>query len=165
MEFDEILTLMDRFSSSACTALKLSWRGDTLELQRVTSPPMPERPIFPRSHDIAPLTADGTSAPISSVGAPATSTPGPSPDGDAASLITAPILGTFHCAPAPDADPFVKVGQTVRKDQTLCIIEAMKMMNEVTAERDYVIEEVLVDDGAPCEYATALFRVRELPSC
>ena len=72
------------------------------------------------------------------------------------------MVGTFYAAPSPDSPPFVKAGDTVRKGQTLCILEAMKIMNELEAEFDCKILEVLVEDGEPVEYDKPLFRVERL---
>ncbi len=77
-------------------------------------------------------------------------------------LITSPMVGTFYTSPSPDSPPFVNVGDVVRKGQTLCILEAMKIMNELEAEFDCKILEVLVQDGQPVEYDTPLFRVERL---
>jgi len=77
-------------------------------------------------------------------------------------LITSPMVGTFYAAPSPDSPPFVNVGDVVRKGQTLCILEAMKIMNELEAEYDCKILEILVKDGEPVEYDTPLFRVEKL---
>ena len=77
-------------------------------------------------------------------------------------LITSPMVGTFYQAPSPDSPPYVKVGDKVKKGQTLCIIEAMKIMNELEAEFDCEILEVLVEDGQPVEFDTPLFRVKKL---
>ena len=77
-------------------------------------------------------------------------------------IITSPMVGTFYAAPSPDSPPFVNVGDTVRKGQTLCILEAMKIMNELEAEFDCKILEILVQDGQPVEYDTPLFRVEKL---
>ena len=73
--------------------------------------------------------------------------------------ITSPMVGVFYQAPAENADPFVKVGDHFRKGDTLCIIEAMKLMNEVVAERDGVIKEVCVKNGDTVEFGTPLFLV------
>lgn len=75
--------------------------------------------------------------------------------------VTAPMVGTFYRSPAPDADPFVKVGQTLEVGQTLCIIEAMKLMNEIEAEVAGEIVEVLVENGQPVEYGQKLFLIRK----
>jgi len=77
-------------------------------------------------------------------------------------IIKSPMVGTFYASPSPDSPPFVTVGDTVRKGQTLCILEAMKIMNELEAEYDCKILEVLVQDGEPIEYDTPLFRVEKL---
>ncbi len=73
--------------------------------------------------------------------------------------IKAPMVGTFYRAPAPDADPYVDVNQTVKKGQVLCIIEAMKLMNEIESEYDGRIVEILVEGGQPVEYNQPLFKI------
>ena len=77
-------------------------------------------------------------------------------------FITSPMVGTFYQAPSPDSAPYVKVGDKVKKGQTLCIIEAMKIMNELEAEYDLEILEILVEDGQPVEFDTPLFRVKKV---
>ena len=70
-----------------------------------------------------------------------------------------PLVGTFYVAPAEDADPFVSVGDPVKKGQTLAIIEAMKLMNEIESEYDGTVAEILVENGKPVEYGQPLFRI------
>ena len=74
-------------------------------------------------------------------------------------LIKSPLVGTFYVAPAEDADPFVAVGDTVKKGQTIAIVEAMKLMNDIESDFDGVIQEVLVSNGETVEYGQPLFRV------
>lgn len=74
--------------------------------------------------------------------------------------VKSPIVGVFYAAPAENADPYVKVGDNVKKGQTLCIVEAMKLMNEINAEEDGVISEICVTNGQVVEYGTELFRIR-----
>ena len=81
---------------------------------------------------------------------------------DNADKITSPMVGTFYRAPSPDSPPFVNVGDTVRKGQTICILEAMKIMNEIEAEFDCKIVKVLVDDGQPVEFDMPLFLVERI---
>lgn len=88
--------------------------------------------------------------------------PGPQAPAADAPAITAPLVGTFYAASAPDAAPFVKVGDRVSKGQTVCILEAMKMINEVPAPCDCVIEAVLAQDGALVGFGDPLFTIREL---
>ena len=75
-------------------------------------------------------------------------------------MITSPLVGTFYSASSPDADPFVKEGDTVKKGQVLGIIEAMKLMNEIESEFDGVVEAVLVSNEEVVEYGQPLFRIR-----
>lgn len=74
--------------------------------------------------------------------------------------VTSPMVGTFYAAPAEDAEPFVRAGQRVEKGATLCIIEAMKLMNELPAEEAGVVQEVCVRNGQMVDYGTELFRIR-----
>ena len=75
--------------------------------------------------------------------------------------IKAPMVGTFYRSPAPDAAPFVELGQVVKVGQSVCIIEAMKLMNEIESEFEGKIVEILVENGQPVEYGQALFAVEK----
>lgn len=77
-------------------------------------------------------------------------------------FITSPIVGTFYSAPSPDAQPFVKIGDRVKNGQTVCILEAMKLMNEIQSDFDCEIEAVLVSNEQKVEYGQPLFRVKRL---
>jgi acetyl-CoA carboxylase biotin carboxyl carrier protein len=77
-------------------------------------------------------------------------------------LITSPMVGTFYQAPSPDSPPYVRAGDKVKKGDTLCIIEAMKIMNELEAEFDCEIIDILVEDGQPVEFDTPIFKVKKL---
>lgn len=74
-------------------------------------------------------------------------------------IMISPMVGTFYLKPSPNAEPYVKVGQKVKKGDVLCIIEAMKLMNEIESEYDGVIEEILVKDAESVEYGKPLFRI------
>jgi len=76
-------------------------------------------------------------------------------------VITAPLVGTFYRSPSPDASSFTEVGQRVRKGQTLCIIEAMKLMNELESEVDGVVVAILADNGRPVEFGQPLFHIQK----
>ncbi len=79
----------------------------------------------------------------------------------AGKIITSPMVGTFYMKPSPNADPYVKVGQKVKKGDVLCIIEAMKLMNEIEAEFDGTIKEIIVKDGESVEYGKPLFKLED----
>ena len=96
-------------------------------------------------------------APVASVAQPTVPTPASDP---ALSTVTSPMVGVFYRAPAENAEPYVKVGDKVRKGTVLCLIEAMKMMNEITAEEDGVVEEICVENGQVVDFDCTLFRIR-----
>ena len=83
----------------------------------------------------------------------------PAPAGAGLKEIRSPMVGTFYAQPEPGAEPYVRVGSRVTSGQTVCIIEAMKIMNEIEAEVTGVVREVLVDDASPVEYGQVLFKV------
>lgn len=76
------------------------------------------------------------------------------------SSVKSPVVGIFYAAPAENAAPYVTLGERVAKGQTLCIVEAMKLMNEITAEEDGIISEICASNGQVVEYGTELFRIR-----
>ena len=87
------------------------------------------------------------------------SKPSETQNGDDLTAVTSPMVGVVYAAPTEDAEPFVKAGDTVKRGDTLCIIEAMKLMNEITAEQDGVISQVCVSNGQVVEYGTVLFKM------
>ncbi len=104
----------------------------------------------------APVRIEHAAAPA--VPSPAASAAAPAPE-KKGHLITSPFVGTFYRQPAPDQPPFVEVGSLVRKGQVLCIVEAMKLMNEIESEVAGKVAEVLVENGQPVEFAQPLFRI------
>ena len=84
----------------------------------------------------------------------------PAPEQPAEPEIKSPMIGTFYRKPSPESESYVEVGDTVTADTVVCIIEAMKVMNEIKAEMSGVVTEILVEDGRPVEFGQALFRVR-----
>ncbi|MEZ4413829.1 MAG: acetyl-CoA carboxylase biotin carboxyl carrier protein [Gemmatimonadales bacterium] len=115
------------------------------------APAYPQMPTMPPPPMMAP--APAAAAPAAAAGAPPAAPPSTLKD------IKSPMVGTFYKAPEPGADAYVKVGSRVTAGQTVCIIEAMKIMNEIEAEVTGVIREILVEDTQPVEFGQALFRV------
>lgn len=107
-----------------------------------------------------------TAAPVVTPGAHASAAPGMAPAAPAVEpeedfyIVKSPIVGTFYEAPSPGSPPFVKVGDTVSAGQALCIVEAMKLMNEIETEVGGEIAKILVANGQPVEYGQALFAIR-----
>jgi acetyl-CoA carboxylase biotin carboxyl carrier protein len=101
----------------------------------------------------APAPAAAASAQAASAAAPAAE-PAAGQEGH---VVKAPMVGTFYRSPSPDAKAFVEVGQTVKEGQTICIIEAMKLMNEIETDASGVVKAILVENGQPVEYGQPLF--------
>ena len=142
MTNQEIYDLMDRFARSSIHSMKLSTQDVTIEFAKAPVAAVPVQAV---------PAAAAVAAPAADVQAPA------QPELPA---ISAPLVGTFYAAPAPDQAPFVAVGDRVKKGQTVCLIEAMKMMSEVPAPCDCVIEEVLKANGDLVAFGEALFRYK-----
>ena len=138
MTNQEIFDLMDRFQRSSLRSLKLSCQDFSIELEQGAA--------------AAPAAAAPAAVPAPPAAAPAPQAEGP--------VISAPLVGTYYAAPAPEQPPFVAAGDRVNKGQTVCLIEAMKMMSEVPAPCDCVIEEVLKANGELAAFGEALFRYR-----
>jgi acetyl-CoA carboxylase biotin carboxyl carrier protein len=149
MELKELYQLMDRFEKSGLW--ELAWRRDkeTVRLRK-----------GPRPHAVT------VAAPVSAPAAGPASEVRAMPPGERASpgteVIAAPLVGTFYRSSTPDAAPFVEKGDRVKKGQTLCILEAMKLMNEFQAEFDLEVVAVLAENATMVEFGTPLFEVRKL---
>jgi len=152
MNKQEIRDLMRLFDKSGITKVKIKDGDFSIELQKG----------FEGGVSIAPSVAQ--SAPVvQAVSKSADEEVAPKQVGSENSLsIKSPMVGTFYAAPSPGSDPFVKVGDTVRKGQTVAIIEAMKIMNEIEAEFDCKITAVLAEDGEPVEFDMPLFSVEKV---
>ena len=137
MTNQEIFDLCDRFDRGTALYMKVTTETGSLELDRRGTP------------------AAASPAPQ------AVPTPAPAPADDSL-YIRAPLVGTFYAAASPEQPPFVQAGDSVQKGQTVCLMEAMKMMSEVAAPWDCVIEEVLAENGALTAYDAPLFRCRKV---
>ena len=151
MELSDIFALLERFESSSIQHMELRMEDFRLELDKnaaVTVAPVAAAPV--------------AAAPVAAPSAAPAPAAAPKAEAPAGPTINAPLVGTFYSAPSPDAAPFVSVGDTVKKGQTVCILEAMKMMSEVPSPADGVVEEILVRDGELVGYDQPLFRLREV---
>lgn len=148
MEIENLLKLIDTVSRSELTGFRYEENGVKLNLskkkekiqtvQSVFEPIMAEKKVAVSESDKVEETTDI--------------------EGE---IISSPLVGTYYEAPAEGADPFVKVGDIVKKGQTLAIIEAMKLMNEIESEYDGVIKEIMVSNGQPVEFGQPLFRIEQ----
>jgi acetyl-CoA carboxylase biotin carboxyl carrier protein len=163
MTIDEIKELLRLFNESGVGELELQRGEDRLRIRRFES----ERPpaatmIAPPAGLSAPPPAAPEAAPSAPTAAPAPApTPAPAPEPEPTTiLVKSPIVGTFYESSSPDAPPFVKVGDAVEPGQVLCIIESMKLMNEIEAEVAGILAAKLVENGKPVEYGEALFAIQ-----
>lgn len=143
MTNQEMFNLMDRFQRSTIHAMKLS-RGD-FSIELTKAPPAPVAANLPATP--VPVQAAPVQPEVSA----------PQAEG---STVDAPLVGTFYAAPAPDQPPFVAVGDRVKQGQTVCLIEAMKMMSEVPAPCDCVIEAILKNSGELAAFGEPLLRYK-----
>ncbi len=105
---------------------------------------------------VAPVPVAAVEAPVAAPVAAPASEPAQAPDPE----IKSPMIGTFYRKPSPESETYVEIGDTVMADTVVCIVEAMKVMNEIKAEMSGVITEILVEDSRPVEFGQPLFRVR-----
>ncbi len=136
--------------------------GSAVELERggAAQPVAVPVPMGAVPAAAAPAPAPEQLAP-SSTGAAAPAEIAPAPAPASGREVTAPMVGVFYAAPAPDAEPFVAVGSKVKAGETLCIIEAMKVLNEVAAEADGVVTEICAKDGELVEFGSCLMKIEE----
>ena len=105
----------------------------------------------------APMPVAAPPPPSAPAGAPAAAPAAEPEAGQEGQVVKAPMVGTFYRSASPDAKPFAEVGQAVKEGDTICIIEAMKLMNEIEADASGVVKAILVENGQPVEYGQALF--------
>lgn len=157
MKLDQIKQLIDMLSETDIVEFELETEEFKVAIRQgaqLQAPVVPVAPAMPAAAATLPATAPAPSE----TAAPAAA----APEADNITQVTAPMVGTFYRAPAPDAEPYVKVGDIVEVGQPLCIIEAMKLMNEIEAETRGRIKEILVENAEPVEYGQPLFVIEKL---
>ena len=159
MTVDEIKEILELMREHELAEFELQRDGETLRLRK-HSPPQWTGPLaaMPAAVVHAPVASPATAPSVSPGGETAVLEPA-SEDVDLA-IVKSPIVGTFYRAAEPGAPPFVDTGQSVKKGQVLCIIEAMKLMNEINAECDGEIVKVYVENGQAVQYGERLFAIR-----
>ncbi len=144
MKFEEIKALVELVEESSITGLTIEEKDTKIKIEKggvaIAAAPV------------------AVSAPVAAAAVPVAAPAAAAVEGD---VITSPMVGTFYVSPSPDAPPFVTAGSNVSKGSKICIIEAMKIFNEIEAEFDCTILEILVEDGQVVEYDTPLFRVQK----
>ncbi|MFX1734965.1 acetyl-CoA carboxylase biotin carboxyl carrier protein [Paraburkholderia sp. A1RI_3L] len=151
MDLRKLKTLIDLVSESGISELEVTEGEGKVRIVKNAPPVYVQQSAAPYPAQVA------AAAPVAGhpLEAPAAAAPAPAaPQGH---VVTSPMVGTFYRSPSPGADPFVQVGDTVKEGQTLCIIEAMKLLNEIESDAAGVIKEILVENGQAVEYGQPLY--------
>ncbi len=155
LDLDFLRGLIDAVDGSGIDSIEINRAGTKIRIAK-TPPPAPlaagAPALAPAPTALAPAAAPAPALAPAPAAAPA-------PEKSNLTDVKSPMVGTFYRAPAPEAPPYVEVGSTVKKGQTLCILEAMKLMNEMESEVDGIVREILVENSDPVEYGQVLFRV------
>jgi acetyl-CoA carboxylase biotin carboxyl carrier protein len=149
MDLRKLKTLIDLVQQSGIAELEITEGEEKVRISRGV--PAVAAPNQPTAVHMTPPAAPA--APEASAAAPEAPAPA-QPEGH---VIKSPMVGTFYRQSAPGAKPFVEIGQPVKTGETVCIVEAMKLLNEIEADADGVIKEILVENGQPVEYGQPLF--------
>ncbi len=150
MDTKQIKSLMKEFDDSGLSRIKITKEDFSIELEKATN------------LVAAPAAAVAAVPAQASAPAAATTTQAPAPAEITGDAILSPMVGTFYASPSPDSPPFVKVGDVIKKGQVVAILEAMKIMNELEADFDCKILEVLATNGQAVEYDMPLFIVEKM---
>ncbi|MFA0088532.1 acetyl-CoA carboxylase, biotin carboxyl carrier protein [Vibrio sp. 10N.286.49.C2] len=148
MDIRKIKKLIELVEESGISELEISEGEESVRISR-NSP----------ASAVAPIQYAAAPAPVAAPAAPAAAPTAAAPEAPATPAghqVLSPMVGTFYGAPSPDAKPFVKVGQQVSAGDTLCIVEAMKMMNQIEADKSGIVTAILLEDGQPVEFDQAL---------
>lgn len=152
---DELRQVLDLARDHELTELEIENEGFKIRIRKGGQVLVQQAPV--------PASAAATPTRVALVAPPAGSAPDPAPAIDVdmeLAIVTAPLVGTFYRAPDPTAPAFVQPGDSVKKGQTLCIIEAMKMMNNIESEYEGTLAKVFVEDGQPVQYGERLFAIK-----
>ena len=161
MELKDIKIIIDLMKKNDLSVFEMEEGDFKIKLKRggpadTHAAPAALAPVY--HHPPAALTLPSATAPVPAAAeAPAASTAAPAAKG---AEIVSPMVGTYYSAMSPDSPPYVKVGQSVTPDTVVCIVEAMKVMNEIKAEQSGVVAEVLAENGKPVQFGQALFRLQ-----
>jgi acetyl-CoA carboxylase biotin carboxyl carrier protein len=157
MDLNYLRRLLRIFDESSASELSIEEEGMTVHMSK----PSAQAPVMMPGYAMPAVPAAVSATPVAAASAPAPAAAAePAVAADSAHKVVSPIVGTFYRAPSPDADAFVQVGQHVNVDDTLCIVEAMKLMNEIESDATGTVIKILVENGQPVEYNQPIFLVK-----
>jgi len=155
MDIRKVKKLIELLEESGISEIEISEGEESVRISRY---PQPGTVSFMPPAAMPPATVAATPAVTAAATQPEAAPAGPPPRGH---QVTAPMVGTFYTGPAPGAKPFVEIGSEVKPGDTLCVIEAMKMMNQIESEVAGRVVSILVENGSPVEFGQALFIIEE----
>ena len=157
MDLRKLKKLIDLVEESGIAELEVTEGEEKVRIVKSGRPTggMGEYAVMMQPQPAMQIPAPAPAAPAPAGAAPAKAAPA-EPEGN---LVKSPMVGSFYRSPSPDAKPFVEVGDAVKKGQTVCIIEAMKLMNEIECDFDGVVKAILVENGQPVEYGEPLIQI------
>jgi acetyl-CoA carboxylase biotin carboxyl carrier protein len=157
MDLNYLRRLLRIFDESSASELSIEEEGMTVHMSK----PSAQAPVMMPGYAMPAVPAAVSATPVAAASAPAPAAAAePTVAADSAHKVVSPIVGTFYRAPSPDADAFVQVGQHVNVGDTLCIVEAMKLMNEIESDATGTVIKILVENGQPVEYNQPIFLVK-----
>ena len=161
LDHDDLNRLIDKISKSDFQEFSLEGEDFKLEIKRnLTVSPQVSQVLALPSENIDQNQGQANNETLASLQVQASS-PMPPPGRSDLTEITSPMVGTFYRASAPGEDPFVEIGSSISAGQTICILEAMKLMNEIESEYNGEIVEILVENGTPVEFGQVLMRIKQ----
>ena len=160
MEVEQIIKLMEAVSKNGLTELSYEENGVVLKLKKSNGKVQAQPPVVMMGGQM-PAAVPAVMPQVPAAAAETQQAAQPAPEGEeerpSGNIVKCPLVGTFYAASSPDAEPFVKVGDTVQKGQVLGIVEAMKLMNEIESDYDGVVKAILVENGELVEYGQDMF--------
>lgn len=160
MDIKDLKTLIKMVTETDITEFEMESAEEKIMIKRGHGPEV-VTVAAPVTYAAAPVAPAAVAAPAAAPAAQAAPVAAPAVS-DKYETITSPIVGTFYRSPSPESDPYVQVGSVVENGKTLCIVEAMKLMNEIEAEFKCKIVEILVENAQPVEFGAPLFKVERL---
>jgi acetyl-CoA carboxylase biotin carboxyl carrier protein len=155
MDLRKLKKLIDLVQESGIAELEITEGEEKVRIARGGAVSL--TPLAAGAAPLAAAAPAGGAAPATAAAPATTGAAAEPPPGAEGHVVKSPMVGTFYRSPAPDAKPFIEVGGTVKEGQTICVIEAMKLMNEIEADASGTIKSILVENGQPVEYGQALF--------
>lgn len=149
MDLRKLKTLIDLVAESGIAELEITEADDKVRIVKFAQTPAQQAPVYQQAF-----------APQPVAGAPAVhhaTEPVPAPVVNEGHAVKSPMVGTFYRASSPGSSPFVEIGQTVKEGQVICIIEAMKLLNEIECDKSGIVKAILLENGEPVEYGQPLF--------